>query len=98
MKLLSILPVVLCGSLAACAQGTAGPVDGNELLPMCKATLTYLSDNHGPQGDEFSQGYCPGLVTGVSETSDDVCSLGVPSVQMVRVVVKYLEDHPDRLN
>jgi hypothetical protein len=65
---------------------------------MCKVTVAYLSDNQRPQGDDFSEGYCLGLVTGVSETSDDVCSMGVSSVQMVTAVVKFLEDHPDRLN
>jgi hypothetical protein len=72
--------------------------DGDELLPMCNSTVAYLNDHHSPMEKQFSEGYCLGLVTGVSETSDDVCSLGVPSGQLVTVVVKFLEDHPDRLN
>jgi hypothetical protein len=98
MKCLLVLTVMLLGSLATYRQGFEGPVDGRELLPMCKVTVAYLSDNQRPQGDDFSEGYCLGLVTGVSETSDDVCSMGVSSVQMVTAVVKFLEDHPDRLN
>ena len=98
MKSILILIVVLLGSLTTYGQGIEGPVDGKELLPMCKVTAAYLSDGHTPQGNDFSEGYCLGLVTGVAETSDDVCSMGVPSVQLVIAVVKFFDDHPDRLN
>ena len=98
MKTLLVLAVMLFGSLATRGQSDERTDDGDELLPMCKATVAYLNDHHSPARNDFSEGYCLGLVTGVSETSDDVCSLGVPSVQLVTVVVKFLEDHPDRLN
>ena len=98
MTTLLVLAVILFGSLATGGQTDEGTGDGDELLPMCKATVAYLNDHHTPMEKQFSEGYCLGLVTGVSETSDDVCSLGVPSGQLVTVVVKFLEDHPDRLN
>jgi len=98
MKTLLVLAVMLFGSLATGGQNDEGTGDGDELLLMCKATVAYLNDHHSPTENHFSEGYCLGLVTGLSETSDDVCSLGVPSGQLVTVVVKFLEDHPDRLN
>ena len=97
MKTLLVVAVMLFGSLAN-GQSDEGTGDGEELLPICKATVAYLSEHHRPAENSFSDGYCLGLAIGVSETSDDVCSLGVPSGQLVTMVVKFLEDHPDRLN
>jgi Rap1a immunity proteins len=98
MKTLFVLVVILFGSLATGGQNDEGTGDGDELLPMCKTAAADLNEHHRPEENAFSEGYCLGLVTGVSETSDDVCSLGVPSGQLAMAVVKFLEDHPDRLN
>ena len=49
----------------------------------------------------FSVGYCLGLVNGVSDTITDMmtlCDPGTTYGQQVRIVVKYLDDHPEKLN
>ena len=57
--------------------------DGNKLIQSCKAAV------------EFAEG----LVEGVAFSSPEVCtSSDVTHGQGARVVLKYLNDHPEKLN
>jgi hypothetical protein len=49
--------------------------------------------------DYFLQGVCSGIVVGLPFASPDICapSEGTPE-QAIRVVVKYIDDRPARLN
>jgi hypothetical protein len=77
---------------------------GNSLLKACN---TYLSGiDKGTQLQQLisshSVGWCAGLVIGVSQSlyyTGKVCTPTMATQgQGVRVVVKYLEEHPDRLH
>jgi hypothetical protein len=49
--------------------------------------------------DAYRDGYCSGLVAGVSSASPRVCpDDGVTGGQQIRVVLKYLQDHPEELH
>ena len=105
MKCLAILIVVLFVSLVAVGQDDQQRMDGNELLPQCKAVLRAADsgDNttdfyikHNNTEEQFNIAYCLGLVTGVSDMLH-LCPSS-PYGQRVRVVVKFLEDHPEKLS
>lgn len=92
-------------------MGIAGAVplsaDGNALLSSCRAAL-HASDN--PREDlptDLSDlYYCIGIVTGVGQTLVLVKSEyktcfpehGIANGQAARIVVKYLENHPQHLH
>lgn len=74
--------------------------DGNDLLPRCQAAIRSVETSRWRDADEaFDSGYCVGSVQGISYASQSVCSTrGVTNAQLARVVVKFLEDHPEKLN
>lgn len=72
--------------------------DGNELLSSCQA-MVRIFDDHDNKADYCLAGNCLGLVRGVGYACPKVCiTHGVNTMQAVRVVVKYLQDHPEKLN
>lgn len=95
------------------AIGTAA-IDGNEVLNRCKAYLrTIDSAQAASQTDFVDGGFCVGYVTGViddhftwqiseaspTDPTKHFCMPdGATTGQAVRVVVKWLEDHPARLH
>ncbi len=67
---LSILIVVLLGSLTAVGQGQ-GNSDGNDLMPMCKAEVAFMNNPHDPavgSSQDWSMGFCLGVVIGVAHS------------------------------
>jgi len=86
--------------------------DGNELLSNCKTVLaTPPKDTSWEElcTREYCSGYCYGFIFGVVSTSllnrtkfntsPDFCiSKEVTMGQFVRVVAKYLENHPEGLH
>jgi len=49
--------------------------------------------------DAWRAGYCIGIVTGVSDESPQHCSPEDAIVaQSIRVVLKFLQDHPEKLH
>jgi hypothetical protein len=74
---------------------------GNYLLEACQITVR-VTDNPGTTlgiYDAWRDGYCRGIVEGVGEKSPATCQPNdVTFGQEVRVVVKYLQDHPEKLN
>lgn len=70
--------------------------DGNELLINCS-----LADDLSKQrsaSDSLLAGYCYGLVHGVSQTAPGVCvPQKVPLGQAIKVVLKFLNDNPNKL-
>lgn len=75
--------------------------DGNHLLPICETAIA-ASDNNSPWKDTHearSHGFCFGIVEGIVSFSPSVCTpKGVTNLQAARVVVKYLQEHPEKLN
>jgi hypothetical protein len=90
---LAILPVQTMGQ-------TASHQDGNDLLPRCQQAVEAIDKTTWKDANEsFNAGFCLGLVQGVSYASADVCTgEGVTFSQMERVVVKFLQDNPKKLN
>ncbi|MFY9683272.1 MAG: Rap1a/Tai family immunity protein [Candidatus Sulfotelmatobacter sp.] len=85
-----------------------GP-DGNHLIVTCKVALRVLDANPEAEGqtgtnqDAYDEGHCQGLVEGVasninSEDGADLASARPSTTQLIRVVQKYLEDHPEELS
>ena len=74
--------------------------DGNDLLPRCEQAVDAIDKTTWKNANEsFNAGFCLGLVQGVSYASADVCTgEGVTFSQMERVVVKFLQDNPKKLN
>jgi hypothetical protein len=88
--------VVLCAVPMFGQTGT-----GNELIKQCGYAVNEAID--GPH--QWAAGYCMGLVMGVAQMQDSVFLVwprisipaGVTLGQEIRVVQKYLEDHPKDL-
>src|SRR5580692_6158707 len=89
----AIMPVQTMGQ-------TTSHQDGNDLLPRCQQAVEAIDKTTWKNANEsFNAGFCLGLVQGVSYASADVCTgEGVTFSQMERVVVKFLEDNPKKLN
>ena len=89
----AVLPVQTMGP-------TTSHQDGNDLLPRCQQAVEAIDKTTWKNANEsFNAGFCLGLVQGVSYASADVCTgEGVTFSQMERVVVKFLQDNPKKLN
>jgi hypothetical protein len=75
--------------------------DGNYLLRSCAVAVRLIDnpDQHETAEDAWRYGLCTGLVTGIMYASSTVCvAPGVTTGQGIRVVDKYLREHPERLN
>jgi hypothetical protein len=100
MKCFLVFVFVFFTASLAVEQETLSLVDGNDLLPRCQAAIasserSAFKDVH----ESFSAGFCTGLVDGIIYSSSSVCPPdGVTALQSVRVVVKFLNDNPDKLN
>lgn len=92
--------------LTLCLSPVPAMADGNELLSQCQ-TFADGMDSHKTlkPDDSFGGGYCMGIVKAVAtlgpEMRPDMKSCipnGVTKSQTVRVVIKWLKDHPSVLN
>jgi hypothetical protein len=99
---LQLLVALLCvGVVPVQTLGqTTSHQDGNDLLPRCQQAVEAIDKATWKDVNEsFNAGFCLGLVQGVSYASADVCTgQGVTFSQMERVVVKFLQDNPKKLN
>jgi hypothetical protein len=100
MKWLLTLAFVLSTTSIAVEQNVPSTSDGNQLLPRCQSAIDALGhDSWKSHQESFDTGYCSGLVEGISYASTHSCLPDGATVgQAVRVVVKYLNDHPEDLN
>jgi hypothetical protein len=75
--------------------------DGNYLLGSCQITVR-VTDDPKVKLDVYEalrDGYCRGIVEGVTDVSLIVCaSADVTFGQEIRVIVKFLNDHPEKLH
>lgn len=79
--------------------------DGNFLLPACHGAIKKIDDSAG--GFDFLEGYCVGVVHAVLDMTGGsgkgnpykVCypAGGITTGQAVRVVTKWLDNHPKHL-
>ncbi|VVO61082.1 hypothetical protein PS862_00821 [Pseudomonas fluorescens] len=90
------------------ASGSAMALDGNGLLSSCQTTIKYSEGDKNVSA--FDVGQCTGMVDGVEGAilvlNDSVTSnmktcypvAGTTNIQKARIVVKYLQEHPDQLH
>jgi hypothetical protein len=98
MKTLIAVLAVIFATESALGQtsNTASRSNGNDLLLTCTENSKRMDGmSHG----DFASGYCLGFVEGVSLSSSDICAPeDVTAGQGTRVVLKYLQDHPEQLH
>jgi hypothetical protein len=101
MQRVLLIICVLAVSVGSWGQSANDSNSGNHLLQVCLPEVRSLDNPSLPQNasELFNEGYCLGFVEGVAEASHSVClPTGVQPRQAVRIVVKFLQDHPEKLN
>ena len=105
---LSLLTVVFLLATAATAKEqwyrVFGP-NGNTLIVPCKAAVQKIDspDWQGTKQEAYDSGFCMGFVSGIADTMNeeegvDFSDSAITRDQLIRVVQKYLEDHPEQLS
>jgi hypothetical protein len=108
MKTLLAITATLISSLNVTVQAQADAVSGSghRLVVQCASALRYMDDPKIDPKMNFTAweqagfGYCLGLVRGVTETLIHLKQIDAPNAtqgQGVRLVQKYLHDHPEEL-
>lgn len=99
---LSVLLLAALNSSFALAEVDAG--SGNHLLNACNVFMSSSKQDVG-YSEGLDAGYCVGMVSGVAETiilNDKPLAClpgsGITREQAVRIVVKYLNNHPEQLH
>ena len=89
-----IIAAMLAGVLTATTTAWANSNSASEMLPICKAVYTGEA--------AIKSTACLGQVFGIASTLiylEFVCTpQGIKSNEALRVVLKYLDDHPERLH
>jgi Rap1a immunity proteins len=85
------------------SDGYAATVTANYMLPGCKIVLAE-EDGTSASRNPFHQGLCLGVVDALSWVSQGLSGpvrscvpSEVDSVQLVRIVVKYVDTHPQEM-
>jgi hypothetical protein len=91
---------ITCALMAFTITGAEAEVDNhsaNYLLPACKALVSSSTKE-----SLMLQGFCGGMVSGIAVMAQVPKAVCIPdaasALQMVRVVVQYLEARPNRLH
>jgi hypothetical protein len=98
--LLTLFMGFLIGSGAKAQTNSTTTTDGNYLLGSCRLSVQIMDnpDTHQTLLDAWRDGLCKGIVRGVWAVSPSVCApQDVTAGQVVRIVYKYLQDHPEQL-
>jgi hypothetical protein len=85
------------------SRGLCGELDGNALLETCTDALRYVDNGYRRTRaqDAVHFGWCVGYTMGWMDAYPWAAALRLPkitAVQLVRIVVQYLRDHPQRLH
>lgn len=95
-------------AVAAMVWAVGAMADGNALIGQCQSAIELVESKR--TDDLYGAGRCAGLVTATVETVTIMNSFhnvkpaicfpagGIPPIQMVRVVVKYLKNNPATLD
>jgi hypothetical protein len=95
------LVILLVGTPVSAESRTS---DGNEFLRHCTEFVKEYAES-----ELFKAGSCYGFIEGYLETwsisqptptllSHCFPETGVPNIQIARIIIKYLQDHPERLH
>lgn len=95
-------------SLTTVVHAEVGKItNGHDLLRACKDFVTFPIS---PSAEQFNMGFCSGMVPAVGNTfaiyqvmKPEAAIVCLPEKQFthgqaIRVVIKYLEDHPETLH
>jgi|ERR1035441_10196993 hypothetical protein len=97
-----LLPIFVFAGAKAFSDdlGWAVGGDGNQLITACKSATQMLDEPSRvfTKQEVYYIGYCDGFVSGVADTTQNANLIGIQRGQMVRVVQKYLVDHPEKLS
>jgi hypothetical protein len=81
-----------------------GP-NGNTFIVTCRAAVQKIDnpDWQGTKQEAHESGYCMGFVSAVAEHMNeeggvDLSDAAITRDQLIRVVQKYMEDHPQELS
>jgi hypothetical protein len=89
MKVL-LLAFLLIAPASLIAQST-----GNDLVKICSEG----DKAEGSLDNHFQAGVCAGFIMGASTMVDGLCGTkNATNGQMIKIVRKYLDDHPEELN
>ena len=107
MRMLLVLTILL--TFAGAAHPQPLPRNGNTLLAACNSAVRLMDTGIAPK-DQMELGFCLGLLQGItmssrlaaadSDKAPVMClpADGIENGQAARVVVRYLQDHPERLH
>ncbi|MGD0905452.1 MAG: Rap1a/Tai family immunity protein [Terracidiphilus sp.] len=107
LRSLTLLALVLCAVAAFSVDEHY--VDDNELLSKCSSTIKFLDNEKLSSSEMQDAGWCLGYVNGVADgmematATGSIAKLycipeGVTTGQAVRVLVKWLRSHPEKLH
>lgn len=101
--------VAMVGVLLS-GETKAEPIDGNTLLRACRYVVKKADGEQLKQSQDMDYGFCVGALTSVTnmnilyadqlKQSDRICfpNEKFTTGQAARIVVKYLDNHPELLN
>ncbi|MDN7141981.1 hypothetical protein KC131_15140 [Pseudomonas sp. JQ170] len=102
-----ILAVALSAFSVAAIAEPGRVTNGQDLLTACK---DFIDNPSGPLAEQFNMGYCAGMIPAVGNSfilykaiNPEKPVVCIPEQQFtqgqaIRVVIKYLEDHPESLH
>lgn len=90
-----VAAIIVIGEAAFAAEvGTA-----DAMMPACRMAVGMQPNGPTNQFTYQNSGICIGIVDGLSFQSPGICTpSGVTIAQGIRVVIKYIDDRPERLN
>lgn len=104
----AVAMMILLLTIALCAYpAKAASSDGMELLRQCKLAVTATDAREVPPvTDLLGEGMCMGYINAIENalsvfgvSGNRICGMeDVTTGELVRVVVKFLEDHPAKLH
>lgn len=108
MTSLLMLPLMLLLAIPLVAEEhwyrVFGPT-GNTFIVTCKAAIQKIDnpDWQGTKQEAHDSGYCMGFVSAVAEHMNeedgvDLSDSAITRDQLIRVVQKYMDDHPQELS
>ena len=102
--------IAVAFAVLSCGICDSALADGNEMLTQCQSVIRFLDDRDVKDEDVSGLSYCLGFVHGLqnvlliwSVSPDNFFDLCFPEKaidngQKVRIFVKYLTEHPERLH
>lgn len=100
MRYLFVLGL-LAFSVGCLGQENNSYTSGMDLLKYCQTSMKSIDDAtiQMSEIENFHDGLCRGIVLGIFNVSSKVCSSEKNTVgQAIRVVLKFLQDHPEKLH